>query len=136
MTNPLIDKWNQIQKEKEKPETAFELTPEFKEAIDKQKEDEVRYLASLPKDLPSVATGTGITASNYTAAYNSSISYSPKPKPFTTYDKNDTKLQFLQVAEMVKYGKAVVTGMTTEYNFNTYHSADQHKVVFEVYLDR
>lgn len=132
MTNPLIEKWEELNKKKEKPETAFELTPEFKEAIDKQKEDRVRYLASLPQDTLSGLTGTGVT---HTAS-NASISYNPKPKPFTTYDRDDTRLQFLQVAEMVKYGKALVTGMTTEYNFNTYHSADQHKVVFEVYLDR
>lgn len=136
MSNPLIEKWEELNKKKEEPKVAFELTPEFKEAIDKQKEDRIRYLASLPKDLPSVTTGTGVTASNYTAAYNSSISYSPKPKPFTTYDRDNTRLQFLQVAEMVKYGKAVVRGMTTEINFNHSYSADQHKVVFEVYLDR
>lgn len=129
--NPLIQKWEELNKKKEEPapidnKIQYELYPKFVEQL-----KDVNTLSTL-----SVIgnSGPAITAaSNYYTATNSTINY--KPKPVKTYDADNCKQQYLQVAEMLKTGTAKVVNMTTEFNFNTYYKTDEHKIIFEVTLN-
>jgi hypothetical protein len=124
--NPLIAKWEELKKPAPiENKIQHELDPEFVEKL-----KDVNTLSTL-----SITgnTGTGITASNYYTATNSTINY--KPKPVTTYDVSSCNDSYFQVAEMLKTGTARVVNMTTEFNFNTYYKNDEHKVIFEVILD-
>ena len=125
MTNPLIQKWEELKK-KEEPapidnKIQYELDPEFVEKL-----KDVNTLSTL-----SVIenTGTGITASNYYTASNSTINY--RPKPVTTYDVDSCNDSYFQVAEKIKKGDAKVTNMTIEHDFSYIL---EKKIIFEVVL--
>jgi hypothetical protein len=135
MTNPLIDKYNEIYGKKEEPQTAFELATNFKEAIDKQKEDKIRYLASLPQSTVSgtVNVGSGNTAaSNYISANNSSVSYTPY-RSIKTHDIDTITSYFTEIVDKVKNGTALVTGVNMEMDMIGSFSAGK-KMTFDVYV--
>lgn len=124
MSNPLIDKYFELYPEKkEKPkiiraentEVKFELKEEFVEELKKiqsQPSITVPYTSQN-----SVATGgTGITKASF-------------PK-LTTYDLDDLKASFQQVAERVKNNKAQVSSMSMEMDVMS-----GTKLTFEVYVN-
>lgn len=127
MTNPLIAKYNEIygKKEEHSPKNTkvgYELDPDFAEKL-----KDVETLSTV-----SIATGTGITASNYIAATNSSVSYKPY-RPFTTYDTHSTEDAFMQVADKIKNGTAKVSNVTVEMDMVGSFAAGK-RIIFEVYV--
>lgn len=108
MTNPLIDKY-------------FELYPEKKEEPKLPRIEEVEETYELPPEwnvkgitTPSVATSnTGITAVN-------------PPRTFTSYDRSSGEDSFLQIADKIKKGDALV--VRQEINMENY----TRSITFEV----
>ena len=125
--NPLIAKWEELKKKQEPTpidnKIQYELDPEFVEKL-----KDVNTLSTL-----SVIenTGTGITASNYYTATNSTITH--KPRPVTTYDVDRCNDSYFQVAEKIKNGKARVMNMSIEQGLDIYYSPEK-KITFEVVL--
>ena len=110
MSNPLIEKYNQLRKEREKPKdtkVGYELKPEFLEQL------------ALESNLttPSAATSnTGIT----------------KASILKTYDKDSGNDAFLQIAEKVKNGTAQVTSVSLQVDAHGLFSYGK-RISFEVY---
>ena len=118
--NPLIAKWEELKKPAPiDNKIQYELNPEFVEKL-----KDVNTLSTL-----SVIgnTGTGITASNYHTATNSTITH--KPKPVSTYDVDCCNDTYFQVANQIRNKNAIVTSMSMEQG--TYCSK---KITFEVAL--
>lgn len=102
MTNPLIDKYNEIYGKKEKPKL-----PKIEDyAGEKTIADELKK-------------------SNFIKAKNPKIS-------FKTYDPDDLKISFYQVADKIEQGKAKVASMSMERDIM---SIMRNKIIFEVYVD-
>lgn len=136
-SNPLLDKFYELYPEKkekpklpriedyegeetfadlikaENPKNGFELKPEFLEQLAK-----LNPITSVTSNLtsPSVATSTT----------NISIT---KPPTLKSYDLDDLKTSFQQVAEQLQNDKAQVISMNMEFGDH------MNKITFEVYLD-
>ena len=85
MTNPLIAKWEELNKKKEEPKPQKTHTEELKE---------LRDTSTVPANTPNIIT-----------AWNASTS-------FITYDPHSGEDSFLQIAEKVKNKDARVTSVT------------------------
>ena len=85
MTNPLIAKWEELNKKKEEPKPQKTHTEKLKE---------LRDTSTVPVNTPNIIT-----------AKNASTS-------FKTYDVDSCKDSFLQTAEKVKNKNARVTSVT------------------------
>ena len=55
----------------------------------------------------------------------------PKPRKITTYDPDDPKVSFQQIAEKIKNGEAQVSSMSMEMDIMS-----GTKITFEVYVNR
>ena len=89
MTNPLIAKWEELNKKKEPPKL-----PKIEDyAGEKTIADELKE-----RKVISVS--------------NASVSYNPKPPSLITYDVDSGKDSFLQIAEKMKNKDARVTSVT------------------------
>ena len=94
MTNPLIAKWEELNKKKEPPKLPkIEDYAGEKTIADELKERKV------------------ISVSNASVS-NASVSYNPKPPSLITYDVDSGKDSFLQIAEKMKNKDARVTSVT------------------------
>jgi hypothetical protein len=92
--NPLIAKWEELNKKKEPPKLPkIEDYAGEKTIADELKERKV------------------ISVSNASVS-NASVSYNPKPPSLITYDIDSGKDSFLQIAEKVKNRDARVTSVT------------------------
>jgi hypothetical protein len=120
-SNPLLDKFYELYPEKkeepkvikaENPKNGFELKPEFLEQLAK-----LNPITSVTSNLtsPSVATSTT----------NISIT---KPPTLKSYDLDDLKTSFQQVAEQLQNDKAQVSSMNMEFGDH------MNKITFEVYV--
>ena len=85
MTNPLIAKWEELNKKKEEPKPQKTHTDKLKE---------LRDISTVPVNIPNIIT-----------AKNASTS-------FKTYDLHSGEDSFLQIAEKVKNKDARVTSVT------------------------
>ena len=85
--NPLIAKWEELNKKKEEPKPQKTHTEELKE---------LRDTSTVPANTPNIIT-----------AKNASTS-------FKTYDPHSGEDSFLQIAEKVKNKKAQVVSMSME----------------------
>jgi len=92
MTNPLIQKYEELYGKKEEPKKVEDELP--KDLKDKLKE--LRDTSTVPVNTPNIIT-----------AKNASTS-------FKTYDVDSGKDSFLQIAEKVKNKKAQVVSMSME----------------------
>ena len=129
--NPLIQKWEELNKKKEESppkntKAGYELDPDF---VEKLKDVEtLSTVASITGN-----TGSGITAaSNYISTTNSSVSYTPY-RPLKTYDTHSIKDAFMQVADKVKSGTAIVSNLTIEMDMVGSFAAGK-KMTFEIYV--
>ena len=106
MTNPLIAKWEELNKKKEEPvvEEKYEIPPEWN----------VRNVTTSNNNNPY-----GITKANYIPS-------------LITYDPDDLKVSFQQVADKIQQGKAQVASMSMERDVM---SIMPNKIIFEVYVD-
>jgi uncharacterized membrane-anchored protein len=96
MTNPLIAKWEELNKKKEPPKLPkIEDYAGEKTIADELKERKV------------------ISVSNASVS-NASVSYNPKPPSLITHDIDSINDSFLQIAEKVKNKKAQVVSMNME----------------------
>jgi len=133
MTNPLLQKYEELYGKKEEPKvikadelvTVAQLDDAFKNwaSSTSTKGTQIGYTytdeISIPSNLtsPSVATSnTGIT----------------KASSFITHDIHDTEKTFLQVADKIKQGKAKVSSMSMEHDVMLMGGT---KITFEVYVD-
>ena len=85
MTNPLIAKWEELNKKKEEPKPQKTHTDKLKE---------LRDTSTVPVNTPNIITKTNHIPS------------------LITYDVDSGKDSFLQVAELVKQNKAKITSMS------------------------
>ena len=85
MTNPLIAKWEELNKKKEEPKPQKTHTDKLKE---------LRDISTVPVNTPNITTKANHIPS------------------LTTYDVDSGKDSFLQVAELVKQNKAKITSMS------------------------
>ena len=85
MTNPLIAKWEELNKKKEEPKPQKTHTEKLKE---------LRDISTVPVNTPNI-----ITKANHIPS-------------LITYDYDSGKDSFLQVAELVKQNKAKITSMS------------------------
>jgi hypothetical protein len=118
MTNPLIDKYNEIYGKKEEPKkVAYELTPEFFEELKKLSSTNISVTTNCTT--PSVATSnTGIT----------------KASTIKSYDKHSANDAFLELAEKVKNGTAQVQVSSVYIEVEHYvYGKYGKKITFEVY---
>ena len=83
--NPLIAKWEELNKKKEEPKPQKTHTEELKE---------LRDTSTVPANTPNI-----ITKANHIPS-------------LITYDYDSGKDSFLQVAELVKQNKAKITSMS------------------------
>jgi len=128
MTNPLLQKYDEIYGKKEEhppknTKVGYELDPDFVEKL-----KDVETLSSVSGNL-----GYGITASNFDSTTNSSVLYKPWIKPVKTYDTDSTLDAFMQVADKVKNGTAKVESVTMEMDMVGSFAAGK-KITFEVYV--
>ena len=107
MTNPLIAKWEELNKKKEPPNL-----PKIEDyAGEKTIADELKE-----RKVISVS--------------NASVSYNPKPPSLITYDVDSGKDSFLQTAEKVEKGQAKVSSVSVERDIYT-----GTKITFEVWTN-
>jgi hypothetical protein len=102
--NPLIAKWEELhnpKKEEPKPQ---------KTHTDKLKE--LRDTSTVPANTPNI-----ITKANHIPS-------------FKTFDRDDLKISFYQVADKIEQGKAQVASMSMDRNIMS-----GAKIIFEVYVD-
>ena len=85
MTNPLIAKWEELNKKKEEPKPQKTHTDKLKE---------LRDTSTVPVNTPNITTKANPMLS------------------LTSYDYDSGKDSFLQVAELVKQNKAKITSMS------------------------
>jgi len=116
MTNPLIDKYNEIYGKKEEPKkVAYELTPEFFEELKKLSSTNISVTTNCTT--PSVATSnTGIT----------------KASTIKSYDKHRANDAFLELVEKVKNGTAQVKCVSLQVDAIGGFSCSK-RITFEVY---
>lgn len=105
--NPLIAKWEELNKKKE--------PPKFLKIEDCVGEETIASVLSYSLD--------ELKKSNFIKAKNPKIS-------FKTYDRDDLKVSFQQVADKIQQGKAQVASMSMERDV-----MGGAKIIFEVYVD-
>ena len=90
MTNPLIAKWEELNKKKEEPK------PDYYKGEKSYAEElkELRDISTVPVNTPNIITAKNVSTS------------------FKTYDPHSGEDSFLQVAELVKQNKAKITSMS------------------------
>lgn len=120
MTNPLIDKYNEIYGKKEKPKL-----PRIEDY-----EGEVT-LAQVENAFKKWTSNTSIKGNQIGYTYIDEIA---KPPSLTTYDLDDLKASFQQVAEKIKNGEAQVVSMNMEMG-HKYINTTGARITFEVSLD-
>jgi hypothetical protein len=126
MSNPLIQKWEEIHGKKEKPKVTkaekakveYELKPELFQ----------KQLAQIPAT--SIKTSLSTATSAVVAASNTGITKAPK---LTSYDKHSANDAFLQIAEKVKNGTAQVSEVSLQ--SNGYGSYSYEKTITFVVYD-
>jgi hypothetical protein len=136
MTNPLLDKF-------------YELYPEKKEEPKVIKADELVTVAQLDDAFKNWASSTSIKGTQIGYTYTDEISIpsnltSPsvatsttgitKPPTLKSYDIDDLKASFQQVAEKIKNGEAQVVSMNMEMG-HKYINTTGARITFEVSLD-
>ena len=89
MTNPLIAKWEELNKKKEPPKL-----PKIEDYAGE------KTIANELKERKVISVS------------NASVSYNPKPPSLITYDVDSGKDSFLQIAEKIKNGKAKVSSVS------------------------
>ena len=87
MTNPLIAKWEELNKKTEEPKPQKTHTDKLKE---------LRDISTVPVNTPNIITAKNVSTS------------------FKTYDPHSGEDSFLQIAEKVKNKKAQVVSMSME----------------------
>lgn len=110
MSNPLLDKF-------------YEMFPEKKEKPKIIKAENAKVAIKCNQIGYSDSDKTSVIVSNT----NISIT---KPRKITTYDPDDLKVSFQQIAEQVKNGEAQVSSMSMEMDIMS-----GTKITFEVYVD-
>ena len=110
MTNPLIQKYEELYGKKEEPK------PDYYKGEKSYAEElkELRDTSCVPANTPNI-----ITKANHIPS-------------LTTYDVDSGKDSFLQIAEKIKNGKAQVASMSMEIDSM---SIMRNKIIFEVYVD-
>ena len=104
--NPLIAKWEELHNPKKEPPK-----PQ-KTHTDKLKE--LRDTSCVPVNTPNITTKANHIPS------------------FKTFDRDDLKISFYQVADKIEQGKAQVASMNMEIDSM---SIMRNKIIFEVYVD-
>ena len=92
MTNPLIAKWEELNKKKEEPKPQKTHTDKLKE---------LRDTSCVPVNTPNITTKANHIPS------------------LTTYDVDSGKDSFLQIAEKVEKGQAKVSSVSVERDIYT-----------------
>jgi hypothetical protein len=106
--NPLIAKWEEIHGKKEEPKPDY-----YKgEQSYAEKLEELRDTSCVPVNTPNITTKANHIPS------------------LTTYDPDDLKVSFQQVADKIQQGKAQVASMSMERDIMS-----GAKITFEVYVD-
>ena len=111
MTNPLIQKWEEIHGKKEKTKVI--------KAENAKVEIKGTQIGYTYTDEISVATS------------NTNISIT-KPPSLIIYDPDDLNVSFQQVVDKIQQGKAQVASMSMERDIM---SIMRNKIIFEVYVD-
>jgi hypothetical protein len=131
MSNPLIEKWEEIHRKKEEPKVIkaenVETTIYDKDTGKPYKIDETlaKYLSN-----PTSLTSVGInTTSSVVATSNTGIT---KASSFKIYDKHSGNDAFLQIAEKVKNGTAQVTSVSMSVDAAGLFSYGK-RITFDVY---
>ena len=112
MTNPLIQKYEELYGKKEKPKVI--------KAENAKVEIKGTQIGYTYTDEISVATS------------NTNISITKPRKLAKCYDRDDLKISFYQVADKIEQGKAQVASMNMEIDSM---SIMRNKIIFEVYVD-
>jgi hypothetical protein len=113
MTNPLIQKWEEIHGKKEEPKKVeYELKPEFFEELKKLSSTNISVTTNCT-NLPVATSNTGIA----------------KASTIKSYDKHSANDAFLELAEKVKNGTAQVKCVSIEVE----HCVYKKNITFEVY---
>jgi hypothetical protein len=109
MTNPLLQKWEEIHGKKEPPK------PDYYKGEKSYAEElkELRDTSCVPVNTPNI-----ITKANHIPS-------------LTTFDRDDLKVSFQQVADKIQQGKAQVASMSMERDIM---SIMPNKIIFEVYV--
>ena len=131
MTNPLLQKYEELYGKKEEPKvikadelvTVAQLDDAFKNwaSSTSTKGTQIGYTYTDEISIPSNLTSPSVATSN------TSIT---KPPILKSYDLDDIKASFVAVAERVKNGEAQVSSMNMEMD-----RMSGTKITFEVYLD-
>ena len=110
MTNPLLQKYEELYGKKEEPK------PDYYKGEKSYAEElkELRDTSCVPVNTPNI-----ITKANHIPS-------------LTTYDRDDLKVSFQQVADKIQQGKAQVASMSMERDIM---SIMPNKIIFEVYVD-
>ena len=110
MTNPLLQKYEELYGKKEEPK------PDYYKGEKSYAEElkELRDTSCVPVNTPNI-----ITKANHIPS-------------LTTYDRDDLKVSFQQVADKIQQGKAQVANMSMEIDSM---SIMRNKIIFEVYVD-
>ena len=110
MTNPLIQKWEEIHGKKEEPK------PDYYKGEKSYAEEleELGDTSCVPANTPNITT---------------KANHIPSLK---TFDRDDLKVSFQQVADKIQQGKAQVASMSMEIDSM---SIMRNKIIFEVYVD-
>jgi hypothetical protein len=104
--NPLIAKWEELHNpKKEEPKPQKTIAEELKE---------LRDTSCVPVNTPNI-----ITKANHIPS-------------LITYDPDDSKVSFQQVADKIQQGKAQVLSMSMERDIM---GIMRNKIIFEVYVD-
>jgi hypothetical protein len=106
MTNPLIQKWEELHNpKKEEPKPQKTIADVMKELGD---------TSCVPANTPNIITAKNVSTS------------------FKTFDRDNLKVSFQQVADKIQQGKANVASMSMEIDSM---SIMRNKIIFEVYVD-
>ncbi len=105
MTNPLLQKYEELYGKKEEPKPQKTIADVVKELGD---------TSCVPANTPNIITKTN---------------HIPSLK---TFDRDDLKVSFQQVADKIQQGKAQVASMSREMDIM---SIMPNKIIFEVYVD-
>jgi hypothetical protein len=108
MTNPLLQKYEELYGKKEEPK------PDYYKGEKSYAEEleELRDTSCVPANTPNI-----ITKANHIPS-------------FKTFDRDDLKISFYQVADKIEQGKAKVASMSMDRNIMS-----GAKITFEVYVD-
>ena len=105
MTNPLLQKYEELYGKKEEPKPQKTIAEELKE---------LRDTSCVPVNTPNITTKANHIPS------------------LITYDRDDLNVSFQQVVDKIQQGKAQVASMSMEIDSM---SIMRNKIIFEVYVD-